>query len=71
MPLTVRGLLWAVLSVLEIVEWLTSPPGWVMSNYLVLYWTMVGLNLYDGLSAIALSATLATVSGLLLFDSVD
>lgn len=68
MPLTVKGLLLGVLCILDILEWVSSPPGWVITNYVVLYWVMVGLGLYEGLSAIALSATLATVSGALLFE---
>ncbi|MGK7890610.1 MAG: hypothetical protein AB4042_14865 [Leptolyngbyaceae cyanobacterium] len=71
MPLTVKGLLLGILGILDVVEWVASPQGWIITNYVTLYWTIVGLGLYEGLSAIALSATMATISALLLFEAED
>ncbi|NET49760.1 MAG: hypothetical protein F6K09_13795, partial [Merismopedia sp. SIO2A8] len=55
--------------VLDMVEWLFSPRGWLTTTWLALYLVMSVSGLYDVLTAIAFSGLLTVVSTALLFES--
>jgi len=71
MPLAVKGLLISLLSLINVLEWLTSPQGWITTTYVAVYLAMTASGIYDTATAITFAGVLSVLSCVFLFEPDD